>query len=304
MGLNTVSLIRNDLAPDLERSPNALLQAFSYPPHGPDITSIAHWRQSIDREADKHNEPRIDGSALIVLNSIHADGYRYFVQDDNCIAEYECNWAGSRMRPDREPDGTKLTSIVPYENGIVAQGRYSITLSCNDVLGELKESVKTLAYVMANLPKRNDLGYLRQWKNDIWNAARSFDEPPLHENVLSVMTGGLQGETRYFRCGGNDIEELRFHSFRAKRKDGIRPHVVALFTHDSDKKRWKIQEFLKAQKKLKNLPAIAKAVDLELWKLKRYIATGDFPTGQYSHHQKEQQLETYVINALAAETNG
>lgn len=303
MGLNTVALIRNDKAASLERSPHALLHAFSYPPHGPDKGSMEYWRQCVDREADKHDEPHLDAEALIVLNSIHADGYRYFVQDDNCLAEYEYNWAGSRMRPDRMADGTKLTSIVPDDNGIVSAGRYSISLSCNDVLGELKDSMKTLAYAMANLPKQNDETYLRAWNNNLWNTARTFSETPLHENVLTVMNGGFPGETRYFRCGGNDIEEIRFHSKRGRRKDGKVPIVVSLFTHDFDKKRWKIQEFLKAQKKAKKLKPIAEAVGIKLWELQRYMQTGNFPTSQYSHHRQEEKLETYVQNALSAENS-
>lgn len=289
MGLNTVSLIRNDLARGLAKSPNALLHALSYPPHGPDIKSLVYWRESINREADKNNEPRIDGSALVVLNSIHADGYRYFVQNDNSVIEYEHNWAG--LKTGRLPDGTKLTSIVQCDNGIRLDGRFSIALSCNDVLHELEKSIKTLAYVMAHLPKQNDEAYLRTWKNNLWDSARLLGEPSIPENALTIMSGGVHGETKYFRCGGNDIEELKFHSLRRRRPDGLVPHVVAIFTTDFDKLTWKTQEWLKSQRKQKKLQKIADSIGVRIKALNQYISHGTFHAYDYA---KIKELENYV----------
>lgn len=246
MGFNTVAFVQEKNAHLLEQSPKSVAAGLYY-----NYCGSANWRDIVDHEAAEHGEPNVYG--LTVLDSWHASGHRYFMSSDEGVFE------GKTVCYGVLDDGTQTVELK-FEK--ILDGRHFIAFSLNDMQHELKESPKTVAWMLAHPAPNCEVARSIEWRYQ--NRAPDLGEKSLHPQLLDVLVGNQPGEVRYYQMGGNCVQDAFFHKKKGKND------VITVWTSEETKKNHRIQQYIKRLSKEKLLKPLADKTGIRQLDLKRF----------------------------------
>lgn len=246
MGFNTVAFVEEKNAQRLEQSPMATAMGLYY-----NYCGSQNWRDIVDHAAAEAGEPNVQG--FTVLDSWHADGSRHFMSSDEGIFE------GETIRYGILPDGT---STIELKFKKILEGRHFIAFSLNDMQHGLKESPKTIAWMLSHPAPNCEGARSIEWRYQ--NRAPDFGEKQPHPQLLDVLVGNPPGEVRYYRLGRNCIQDAFLHQ---QKKNSM---VLTIWTADEFKKNHRMQQHIKKLSKEKSLKALSEKTGINQLDLKRF----------------------------------